>query len=97
MVSEIGSGQDQAGDAVGAFGFVAVDEQADRDVEQLHVAQKRTFVNGEDFPDGLRFDENTALHQEIKAERLIADKGFVGDRNQLPVGEGKGVSARAHG
>jgi hypothetical protein len=49
----------------------------------------RAGVDGEDFLDSLRFDENATVNQEIKAERLIADKAFVGDRNHLLVGEGK--------
>src|SRR5882757_5693644 len=43
----IGSGQDQSGYPVGQLRDVKIDEQPDRHIEQLHVAQKLRFVNGQ--------------------------------------------------
>jgi hypothetical protein len=49
LSSLVCAGQNHPVDAVHQFHFVEVDEQTDRDVEQLHVAQELCFVDGENW------------------------------------------------
>lgn len=68
-------------DAVGELEFVKVDEEADGNIEELHVAQELRFVDGQDLLDGLGFDEDAAFNEEVESEGFLTRCPLVVDRD----------------
>jgi hypothetical protein len=81
--SLVRSGKNQPADSVGEFHLVEVDEQPDRNVEQLHVAQELSLVDRQDFLYSLCFHEHAAFHQDIEAQWLLAGEAFVFDQRHV--------------
>ena len=79
----IGAGQNQPADPIGNFLLMKIDEQPNRDVQQLHVAQKLGLVDWQNFFHGFGFYEHTALYQNIESQGLFSRETFVFYRNEF--------------
>ena len=66
-------------DAIHQFKFMEVDQEADGDVEQFHVAEQLGLVDRQYILDRLQFEQQAAFDQNVKAERLFEDKTLVFD------------------
>ena len=66
-------------DTIDELQFIEVDQEADGDVEELHVAEELGFVDGEDLLDGLGFNKDAIFNQEVETERFFAGGSFVVD------------------
>jgi hypothetical protein len=70
-------------DACSEFHLVEIDEEADRNIQEFHVAEELCLVDGKDLLRGFHFDENTTLNENVEAERLFAGEAFVLDLHAL--------------
>jgi hypothetical protein len=64
--------KDKAMHTVGQFHLMEVDEQPNRDIQQLHIAQELGLVDGQNFLHGFCFHQHTIFHEQIKPQRLFA-------------------------
>src|ERR1700733_6560984 len=58
LASSIRTGKHESGDAVGHAFHVEVDEQPERYIEQLHIAQELSLVDRQDLLNRLRLHEH---------------------------------------
>jgi len=58
---------------------VEVNKQANWYIEQFHVAQELSFVDGENFLNGFEFEQEAMLDEHIEAKRFFKDDPFVFD------------------
>ena len=63
----IGAGQNQPADPVTNSSLVEIDEQSNRNIQQLHIAQELGLVDRQDFLHGFGFYEHTSLYQNIES------------------------------
>jgi hypothetical protein len=68
--------------------FVEVDEEADRDVQELHVAEKLGFVDGKHLFDRFEFDQEAVFDEEVEAEWFFEGVALVLDEDGLLVDAG---------
>jgi hypothetical protein len=59
--------------------FVKVDEEANRCVQKLHIAEELCLVNRENCLYRLQFHQETIVDVEIKCQRFGKDQAFVFD------------------
>src|SRR6266498_5033691 len=71
--------QNETVDAVHEFKLMEIDEKANRNVQQFHVAEQLGFMNRQDFLDRLQFEQQAILDQNVKAQRLLEDESLVFD------------------
>ena len=64
--------QDHSADAIGHLHFMKIDEQSKRHIQQLHVAEKLGFVDGQNLLNCLHFNQDTGLDQYVEAKWSIA-------------------------
>ena len=72
----------QPADPVSNFLLMKIDEQPNRNVQQLHIAQKLGLVDCQDPLHGFGFNEYAAL-QHIESQRLFSRESFIFDRNEF--------------
>jgi hypothetical protein len=77
------SSKDQAGDPVCQALNVEVDHEPERHVEQFHVAEELRLVDRQDFLNGLGFNQQTAVYEQIESERFLSTESFVLQSNHL--------------
>jgi hypothetical protein len=75
----VSSWENQAVDSVFEDEFAIVDQKSEWDIEEPHVAQKLGLVDGEDLLDALVFNEDAAIDQQVKAQRLFERDSLVFD------------------
>jgi hypothetical protein len=56
----------KGGHAVGQFQFIEVDDQPQRDVEQLHAAQQLSLIDGMDVGNGFDLNEQASVDQQLQ-------------------------------
>src|SRR5438128_1117142 len=83
VFSLVRSRQNQALDTVGYFHFVEINEQPDRNAEQLHVAQQLRLVNRENLLHSFGLYQHAAFDQQIETKRLLTREAFVLSDNHL--------------
>ena len=66
-------------DAVDELHLVEVDEEADGNVQQLHVAEELRLVNWQDLLRSFGFHQDAVFNQHVEAERLLSSEPFVLD------------------
>ena len=64
-------------DAVHQFKLMKIDQKANRNVQQFHVAEQLGLMNRQDFVDRLQFEQQAILDQHVKAQRLLEDEPLV--------------------
>ena len=67
-------------DAVNEFYLMKVNEQSNRDIEQLHVAEKLDFVDGQHLLNRFELQQQAALHQDIEPERFLENESLYSIR-----------------
>lgn len=70
-------------DSIDESHFIEVDEKPNRDIEELHVAQKLRFVNGKDFCHRLGFDEYASFDKYIQSKIFLFNKALVGNFDRI--------------
>jgi hypothetical protein len=70
-------------DAVFEADLVEVDEEAEWDVHEPHVAEKLGAVDGENLLNGFELDEEGVGDQEVEAEGFLEGDAFVFDSDDL--------------
>ena len=73
----ISPGKDQSGDTVSQFEGMKIYDQTQWNVEKFHVAEQLCSIDRLNLLDGLNFDKQTLVHEQVKSERLFASKLFV--------------------
>ena len=73
----VGARQDQPRYAVGEFRYVEVDDQAQRNVKQFHVAQQLRLVNRHDVLNGFDFHLEAAIDEDIELENFVENQVLV--------------------
>lgn len=58
-----------------------VNEEAERSVEQFHVAQELGFVDGQNGFDGFGFDDQALVDVNVKAEGFLKGEALVFNRD----------------
>jgi len=56
---------------------VEIDDQAEWNVEQLHVAEQLRLVDGDDALDGFHLDQEASLDEKVVSEFLLFGKAFI--------------------
>jgi hypothetical protein len=77
----VGAWKDEAMDAVDQAEGVEVDDEAQRGVEELHVAEKLGFVDREDFSDCFQFEDEAVVDDYVECELFLEDESFIFDCN----------------
>jgi hypothetical protein len=62
-----------------------VDDEPDRNIEQFHVAEELSLVDGDDVLDTLQFEQQAPINQHVESQRFIEHKAFVFDLNDALV------------
>src|SRR5437899_5257439 len=70
-------------DTVLQHGFMKVYEQAERNIHQLHIAEELGFAIRMQCLNCLQLYEQIVIHKHVKAQRLIEDKAFIFDADNL--------------
>ena len=81
----------QAVNAIDELDLMKIYEQADRDIEELHVTEELGLVDGKDFLNCLEFKQETSVHQNVEAQGFLESQPLVFDR-YLPLGDGGNAS-----
>ena len=80
--------QDEPRDAIDKLHFMEIDQQAEGNIQQLHVAQQLCLVDWQDGFDCLEFDEKTSVDEQIEPQLLCEHEVFVIDDDFLLVDRG---------
>jgi hypothetical protein len=75
------SGQYHSGYAFLEDRLMEVNEQSDRDIQQLHVTEELRFAEWMQNLNSLEFHEQAVAHQDIESQWFIKDKPLVFDPN----------------
>jgi hypothetical protein len=79
--------QQQPRDAIHQAEFVEVDNQAQGNVQELHMAYDLGLVDGQNLLHGFDFEQETAFRQQAELQALFKGDVFVFDRHlMLPGG-----------
>jgi len=82
----LGEGLNQPADTIYDSHFMEIYEQAQRNIQQFHVAQQLRLVDRKNLLSGLYFYKHTPLDQDIKSKGLLTAKPFVFDDNDFLTG-----------
>jgi hypothetical protein len=77
--STVGPGKDHARYPIRQLGLVKVQNQPDRNIQQLHVAEDLSLVDGQYFLSALEFQQQAILHQDVETQSLVEYQAFVLD------------------
>ncbi len=72
----------QPNNSIGKPWDVEIDQQTDRDIQELHITQKLCLMDRQQPFNRLRFDQNAPFDQNIEAERLLSSKTLVVNSNK---------------
>ena len=78
----IGARQIESVNALFEQSFVEVDEQADRDIEQAHVAQELSFAHGMQGFYGFQLNKQAVFDQQVAPQVVLEDEAFVFHRHR---------------
>src|ERR1044071_4653139 len=70
LMSEVCSRENQSVDSFGNLHLVKVDQEADRHIQEFHVAQELSLMNWQNFLNGFGFDKDAILNQNIEPQRF---------------------------
>jgi hypothetical protein len=73
--------------AVGERHFMEIDNEPDRDAQELHIAQELRLVDWHNPLDGLDLNQDGAVDQHIEAQRVFPRKALVLNADGLLAGE----------
>ena|SRR5579859_3911968 len=75
----VSSREDHPDQTVRQFHFVEVDDQTQRNVQQLHVAKKLSLMNGQNLLNTFEFQQKAVFRQYIKSEWFVENQTLVLD------------------
>ena len=81
-------------DAIHQLKFMEVDQQANGDVEQFHVAEQLGLVDRQYLLDRFEFQQQAAFDQNVETKRLFEDKTLVFDSDNALVDSGQLAEAQ---
>ena len=84
-------------DAIHQLKFMEVDQQANGDVEQFHVAEQLGLVDRQYLLDRFEFQQQAAFDQNVETKRLFEDKTLVFDSDNALVDSGQLAEAQLIG
>jgi hypothetical protein len=77
------TGEEEPRDAVNQLDLMEVEHQPQRHVQQFHITQQLGLVDRQDGLDGLEFNQETTLDQQIEPQRLLEHVVLVVDDDLL--------------
>ena len=66
-------------ESIHQFNLMKIDQKANRNVEQFHIAQQLGFMDGQDFVNALQFEQQAVLDENVKAQGFLENQSFVFD------------------
>ena len=61
-------------DSVDESHFVEIDEKANRNIHEFHVAEELRLVDRKDLLDGFGLNKNAVLNEHVESERFVTGK-----------------------
>jgi hypothetical protein len=87
----VSAGKNESMYAVCKLQFIKINEQSDRNIDQLEIAHELGLVDRQHLSDRLRLNQDAIFDQNIETERFLPSKSFIGNGYDLLANEGEPI------